>query len=85
MARRGPARSGDRHRRDEDPEQRLAALRVRLQEAAQKVRAAEGWAPVTAGGIGVRYPLMRGLLGSRQPAAGTAIRAREPAAAADWT
>jgi hypothetical protein len=38
-----------------------------------------------AGGIRVRYRLVRGLLRSRQPAAGMAIRAREPAAAAGWT
>jgi DNA primase len=44
MARRGPVTSEDRHERERDREQRLAALRMRLHEAAQDVRTAEDWA-----------------------------------------
>jgi len=44
MARRGLTTSEDRRKREEDREQRLAALRTRLQEAAQEVRTAEDWA-----------------------------------------
>jgi DNA primase len=44
MVRRGPAvRDGRRHP-DEDREQRLAALRIRLEAAAQDTRTAEDWA-----------------------------------------
>ena len=39
MAQRAPATPQDRRQRDEGREQRLAALRIRLQEAAQEVRA----------------------------------------------
>jgi DNA primase len=41
MARRGPV--GDHHTRPEDNEQRLAALRIRLQETAREIRTAEDW------------------------------------------
>jgi DNA primase len=44
MVRRGPAVPGDRGQHDEDREQRLAALRIRLQAAAQDVRTAADWA-----------------------------------------
>jgi len=44
MARRGPAVPEDRRQQDQDREQRLAALRVRLQAAAQDTRTAEDWA-----------------------------------------
>ena len=44
MARPGPAVPEQRRQQDEDREQRLAALRTRLQEAAQDVRTAEDWA-----------------------------------------
>ena len=44
MARRGPAVPGDRGQQDEDREQRLAALRIRLEAAAQDVRTAGDWA-----------------------------------------
>ena len=44
MARREPAVPGDRRQQDEGREQRLAALRIRLQAAAQDVRTAEDWA-----------------------------------------
>jgi DNA primase len=43
MVRRGPAVPGDRGQHDEDREQRLAALRIRLQTAALDVRTAEDW------------------------------------------
>ena len=42
MARRVPVGSDDRHKRPEDREQRLAALRIRLQETAQEIRTAGG-------------------------------------------
>ena len=38
-----PAAPGERRQQDEDREQRLAALRIRLQKAAQDVRTAEDW------------------------------------------
>jgi len=41
MARRGPV--GDHHKRPVDNEQRLAALRIRLQETAREIRTAEDW------------------------------------------
>ncbi len=41
MARRDPA--GDHHTRPVDNEQRLAALRIRLQETAREIRTAEDW------------------------------------------
>jgi DNA primase len=44
MARRAPVVPDDRRRRDKDREQRLAALRIRLQEAAQQIRTADDWA-----------------------------------------
>jgi DNA primase len=44
MARRGPALPGGRRQPDEDREQRLAALRIRLQAAARDVRTADDWA-----------------------------------------
>ena len=44
MVRRGPAVPEDRGQQDEDREQRLAALRIRLQAAAQDVRTAGDWA-----------------------------------------
>ena len=44
MAQRAPATPPDRHQRDEGREQRLAALRSRLQEAAREVRTPEDWA-----------------------------------------
>ena len=46
MARGGPAvpEPDGRRQHDEDREQRLAALRIRLQAAAQDVRTAEDWA-----------------------------------------
>jgi DNA primase len=44
MLRRGPGVPGGRGQHDEDREQRLAALRVRLQRAAQDVRTAGDWA-----------------------------------------
>jgi DNA primase len=44
MVRRGPALPGDRGRHDQDREQRLAALRIRLQAAALDVRTAADWA-----------------------------------------
>jgi hypothetical protein len=44
MARGGPVIIEDRREREEDREQRLAALRIRLQDAAQEVRTAEDWA-----------------------------------------
>jgi len=43
MARHDSVRPAGRLRQDEDREQRLAALRVRLQEAAQAVRTPEDW------------------------------------------
>ena len=49
MARRIRASSEDHHKRAEDHEQRLAALRIRLQETAQEIRTAEDWTPVPAG------------------------------------
>ena len=42
--RRGPAVPDDRRQQDEHREQRLAALRIRLQQAAQDVRTADDWA-----------------------------------------
>jgi hypothetical protein len=44
VARGGPARSDDQRKRSADREQRLAALRVRLQETARQIRTAEDWA-----------------------------------------
>jgi len=44
MARRGPAVPDGRRQHDEDREQRLAALRIRLEAAAQDVRTAGDWA-----------------------------------------
>jgi DNA primase len=44
MVGRGPAVPEGRRQQDEHREQRLAALRVRLQQAAQDVRTAEDWA-----------------------------------------
>jgi hypothetical protein len=44
MVRRGPAVPDDRRQQDQDREQRLAALRIRLQAAARDVRTAEDWA-----------------------------------------
>jgi DNA primase len=44
MAQRGPATPGDRRQSDQDRAQRLAALRIRLQDAARKVRTADDWA-----------------------------------------
>jgi DNA primase len=44
MVRRGPAVPEDRRQQDQDREQRLAALRIRLQAAAQDVRTADDWA-----------------------------------------
>src|SRR3989442_270423 len=44
MARRGPVMPEDRHKRKDDGEKRLAALRTRLQEAAREVRTAADWA-----------------------------------------
>jgi hypothetical protein len=43
MAHRRPARSDDHRKRAADREQRLAALRVRLQETARQIRTAEDW------------------------------------------
>ena len=43
MARGGMARSDDHRQRAADREQRLAALRVRLQETARQIRTAEDW------------------------------------------
>jgi DNA primase len=43
MARRSPVATEDRRERDENREQRLAALRIRLHEAAKEVRTAEDW------------------------------------------
>ena len=43
MAQRAPATPPDRHQRDEGREQRLAALRSRLQGAAREVRTPEDW------------------------------------------
>jgi DNA primase len=44
MVRRGPAVPEDRRQQDQDREQRLAALRIRLQAAALEIRTAEDWA-----------------------------------------
>jgi DNA primase len=44
MVRGGPAVPGNRGQHDEDREQRLAALRIRLQAAARDVRTAADWA-----------------------------------------
>jgi DNA primase len=44
MVRRGPAVPDGRRQHDEDREQRLAALRIRLQAVAQDVRTADDWA-----------------------------------------
>jgi hypothetical protein len=44
MVRRGPAVPDGRRQHDEHREQRLAALRIRLQQAAQGVRTAGDWA-----------------------------------------
>jgi DNA primase len=44
MARGGPAVPDGRRQQDKDREQRFAALRIRLQAAAQDVRTAEDWA-----------------------------------------
>jgi DNA primase len=44
MARRDPAKRETRRQQDQDCEQRLAALRIRLQAAAQDVRTADDWA-----------------------------------------